>query len=108
MLAATQFVELRVEDLYPDQIELLSRTAVLVGVHGAALTNQMWMRPHRGAVVEFGAGGNFHYLNMAHSLGHRHFRVDGSVDAISSAVRQAMDHVSSRYQLAIQLSHTAT
>lgn len=94
-----QVVELSVEDLHPDQVVLLTRTAVLVGIHGAALTNQMWMRPHRGAVVEFGAGGNFHYHNMAAELGHKHFRLDApDVDALTKAVHQAMDHVSSRYR----------
>jgi hypothetical protein len=93
-----QFIELSVEDLNPDQLFVLTRTAVLVGVHGAALTNLMWMRPHRGAVVEFGAGGNFHYRNMAFELGHKHFRVGtGDADLLSSALQQAMDHVSSKY-----------
>jgi hypothetical protein len=92
-------VELSVEDLYPDQVVLLTKTAVLVGVHGAALTNMVWMRPHRGALVEFGAGGNFHYVNMAAELGHRHLRLDGGPDvgALTDVVQQAMDHVSSRY-----------
>lgn len=93
-----QFIELSVEDLHPDQLFVLTRTAVLVAVHGAALANQIWMRPHRGAIVEFGAGGNFHYYNMAFQLGHKHFSVaTGDLDLISSAVVQAMDHVSSKY-----------
>lgn len=97
-LMILQFAELSVEDLYPDQITLLTHTAVLVGVHGAALTNQIWMRPHRGAVVEFGAGGNFHYRNMAYELGHQHFRLGtGSPEGLAAAVKGAMDHVSSRY-----------
>ena len=91
-------MELSLEDLDPDQLFVLTRTAVLVGVHGAALTNQLWMRPHRGAVVEFGAGGNFHYRNMANQLGHKHFRLSrGEPGAIGAAVLEAMDHVSSKY-----------
>jgi hypothetical protein len=91
-------MELSVEDLHPDQLFVLTRTAVLVAVHGAALTNQLWMRPHRGAIVELGAGGNFHYRNMAFQLGHKHFRaVTGDIDSVTSAVMQAMDHVSSKY-----------
>ena len=74
--ADLQAVELSLEDLYPEQLLLLTRTAVLVGVHGAALTNQIWMRPHRGAVVESMAGSNYHYVKMAFELGHKHFRVD--------------------------------
>lgn len=94
---ALQSVELSVEALYPEQVLLLTRTAVLVGIHGAALTNQIWMRPHRGAVVEFGAGGNFHYSNMAHMLGHRHFRADAVASQLADAVRRAMEHVSGKY-----------
>lgn len=86
------------EDLHPDQLFVLTRTAVLVGIHGAALNNLLWMRPHRGAVVEFGAGGYFHYRNMAFELGHQHFRVsEGDPDLLASALVQAMDHVSSKY-----------
>lgn len=95
---ALQFEELSAEDLYPDQLSLLTRTGVLVGIHGEALTNMMWMRPHKGAVVEIEAGGNFHYRNMAHQLGHKHFTLDSCRAAeIAEAVSQAMDHVSSRY-----------
>jgi hypothetical protein len=97
-MACLQFVELSVQDLAPDQLLLLTRTAVLVAVHGAALTNQIWMRPHRGAVVEFGAGGNYHYRNMAFQLGHKHIKL-GSSDpgVIAAAAQQAMSYVSSRY-----------
>jgi len=42
---------------------LLSRTAVLAGVHGAGLTNMLLMEPGRGAVVEVwhGMEDNYHY-----------------------------------------------
>jgi hypothetical protein len=74
------------------------RTAVLVSVHGAALNNMVWMRPHRGGVVEFGQGGNFHYSNMAAMLGHRHITAgDASPGGVAGAVKAAMDHVSTRY-----------
>lgn len=81
----------------PDQAVLLSRTAVLIGTHGAALTNQFWMRPHRGAVVEIFHGGNYHYRNMAYELGHRHFAVHGYNGDLTLALKQAMDHVATRY-----------
>jgi hypothetical protein len=72
---------------------------VLVGIHGAALANMLWMRPHRGTVVELGMGGNFHYENMAVTLGHRHWRLSSGPDmgSLTDAVKQAMDHVSTRY-----------
>ncbi len=37
---------------YPEQLLLLLRAGVLVGVHGAGLANQIWMEPGKGAVVE--------------------------------------------------------
>lgn len=65
-------MDMTVEDLYPDQAFLLFRTGVLVGVHGAALNNMMWMRPLRGAVVEI-RGGNSNHRTTAIRLGHGHF-----------------------------------
>jgi len=34
-----------------DQMELISKTDVLIGVHGNGLTNEIWMKPG-GAVLE--------------------------------------------------------
>lgn len=93
-----QVAEFSLMDLAPDQAYVGMNTAVLVGIHGAALTNQIWMRPHRGAVVEFMFGGNYHYHNMATYLGHHHIGVPGaSPAAVAEAVVSAMDHVRSRY-----------
>jgi hypothetical protein len=47
-----QIAELSELPFYPDQISLLMRTGVLMGVHGAGLANQVFMRPRLGAVVE--------------------------------------------------------
>jgi hypothetical protein len=47
-----QVAELSELPFYPDQISLLMRTGVLMGVHGAGLANQVFMRPRLGAVVE--------------------------------------------------------
>lgn len=91
-------MELSVEQLYPDQVVLLSRTAVLVGVHGAALTNMLWMRPHKGVVVEVMQGPNYHYVNMAHMLGHTHLHVHSSTpDSLAKVITKAMEIVSSKY-----------
>ena len=59
---------------------------------------QVWMRPHKGAVVEVWHGGNYHYRNMAHMLGHQHWHVQGyNPSALREAVIAAMDHVAGRY-----------
>ncbi|KAF6258335.1 hypothetical protein COO60DRAFT_1133520 [Scenedesmus sp. NREL 46B-D3] len=47
-----QVAELSELPFYPDQISLLMRTGVLMGVHGAGLANQVFMKPRLGAVVE--------------------------------------------------------
>jgi hypothetical protein len=74
---AFQVAELLNMDFYPDQLQLLFRTGVLAGVHGAGLTNQVWMTPGEGAVVELwhGMADNFHYHNMAQMLGHAYYNV---------------------------------
>jgi capsular polysaccharide biosynthesis protein len=76
---------------------LYTHAGVVVGIHGAALTNQIWMRPHRGAVVEFGQGSNLHYHNMAAMLGHRYLEAEGTAQSLSAALTAAMDYVASRY-----------
>jgi capsular polysaccharide biosynthesis protein len=50
--ASLQVAELSELPFYPDQVSLLMRTGVLMGVHGAGLANQVFMRPRLGAVVE--------------------------------------------------------
>ena len=85
-------------DIIPDQITIFSHTGIVIGAHGAALTNQLWMRPHRGAVVEIFYGANYHYRNMAFELGHKHFRVQGlNTNTLKKTVVDAMDHVASKY-----------
>lgn len=91
-----QVAELSLMDLYPDQAMMFRKTGVLVAAHGAALTNQIFMRSHRGAVVEIWHG-NYHYVNQAHMLGHKHIRTSSDVNDLAAAVTQAMDHVASRY-----------
>ena len=73
----SQVAELSEMDFYPDQLQLLFRTGVLVGVHGTGLTNQVWLKPGHGAVVELwhGMSDNFHYHNMAQMLGHAYYNV---------------------------------
>lgn len=91
-----QVAELSLMELYPSQVLMFSKTAVLVAAHGAALTNMIFMRPHRGAIVELWYG-NYHYVNQAHMLGHKHFRTGSQPDFVVSALWEAMKHVASKY-----------
>lgn len=94
----SQSLDPSAHDLAPDQLLLLTRAAIIVSVHGAALNNMVWMRPHRGAVVELSAGGNYHYANMAAMLGHRYVAPqDGAPGNVAAGLRAAMDHVATRY-----------
>uniref|UniRef100_A0A383V844 Uncharacterized protein n=1 Tax=Tetradesmus obliquus TaxID=3088 RepID=A0A383V844_TETOB len=94
-----QVAELSELPFYPDQISLLMRTGVLMGVHGAGLANQVFMKPRLGAVVELwhNMENNFHYHNLAHMLGHRYFNVRSEqeldVPAVVAAAVAAMDAV---------------
>ncbi|GFR47622.1 hypothetical protein Agub_g9361 [Astrephomene gubernaculifera] len=56
---------------YPEQLSTLSRTNVLMAVHGAGVFNEVWLRPATSSVIEVmhNAGGNYHYRNIAAFLG---------------------------------------
>lgn len=89
---------------YPDQLSLMMRAGVLVGVHGAGLANQVYMQPRAGAVVEvwYGMEANTHYHNMAHMLGHAYFNgkcEEGQLDvgAVAGKVTAAMDEAARRH-----------
>lgn len=103
MLVA-QVAELSEMSFYPDQLHLMMRAGVLVGVHGAGLANQVYMHPRAGAVVEvwYGMDSNTHYHNMAHMLGHAYFNVkceDQQLDVaqVATPVTAGMDEAASRH-----------
>ncbi len=57
------------------QIELMGETRTLVGLHGAGLTNMLFMAPG-GSVLEIRNPGDTHnncYFTLASDLGHRYF-----------------------------------
>ncbi|KAF7350300.1 hypothetical protein MVEN_01334100 [Mycena venus] len=61
-----------------EQIELVARTRILVGVHGNGLTHQLWMPPHpRSTAIEIFVpnGYVFDYEMLARNMGHRHYAV---------------------------------
>lgn len=99
-----QVAELSELSLYPDQLSLLMRAGVLTGVHGAGLSNQIYMQPRSGAVVElwYNMEPNTHYHNMAHMLGHAYSSVqceEGQLNVtdIAAKVTAAMTAVATRH-----------
>ena len=59
-----------------EQVLLMSRSTVLVGVHGNGLSNQLWLRPSpRTTVIEIFLpdGFAFDYEYTARSLGLKHY-----------------------------------
>lgn len=69
---ALHVAELSDMPFFPEQVALLMRAGVLVGVHGAGLAGAVFMPPRRGAVLELwhGMENNYHYHNIATMLGH--------------------------------------
>ncbi|KAJ7041560.1 hypothetical protein C8F04DRAFT_1079244 [Mycena alexandri] len=71
-LAAMERIPMR------EQIELVSRSTILVGVHGNGLTHQLWMPPSPlSATIEIlvPKGYAFDYEMLARNMGHRHYAV---------------------------------
>ncbi|NDC76868.1 MAG: glycosyltransferase family 61 protein [Chitinophagia bacterium] len=60
-----------------DQVRHFSEALVIASIHGAALTNMLFMR-EGSTVLEFGLKGERHdkcYFNMAREVGHRYFHL---------------------------------
>jgi capsular polysaccharide biosynthesis protein len=63
------------------QVILFSRCSILLGIHGAGLTNMMWM-PEGSFVLEIRRKGDSHnncFFSMAASLGHRYFYLEAEM-----------------------------
>ncbi|KAF7761931.1 hypothetical protein Agabi119p4_9923 [Agaricus bisporus var. burnettii] len=61
-----------------EQIRLVSRSTIMVGVHGNGLTHQLWMPPSkRSSVIEIVMPGSyeFDYEIVARNVGHKHYMV---------------------------------
>jgi hypothetical protein len=71
----------RGENMAPrDQVEMMSRTGVLVAQHGAGLANMVWM-PARSSSIEIlprttPSSVRFLFRDLAHDLGHAYVAVD--------------------------------
>jgi hypothetical protein len=91
---------------FKDQVWAFMRTGVLLGAHGAGLSNQMWMPSgRRAAVVELwhGISDVFHYTSMASMLDHHYFNLQGSgtqvnIEELTNMANQAMDAVATSWQ----------
>lgn len=69
------------------QIELMNETSVLLGLHGAGLTNMLFM-PENGSIIELRNQGDKHnncYFSMASALRHSYFYLQGLGDASQTA-----------------------
>lgn len=61
-----------------EQIRLLSRTTILIGVHGNGLSGQLWLKPSpRTTVIEifFAGGFLYDYEYTSRVLGHKHYGI---------------------------------
>ena len=69
------------------QIELMNETSVLVGLHGAGLTNMLFM-PENGNIIELRNQGdkqNNCYFSMASGLNHAYYYLQGEGDSSQTA-----------------------
>ncbi|GAX86698.1 hypothetical protein CEUSTIGMA_g14105.t1, partial [Chlamydomonas eustigma] len=97
-----QVMELSDTAFYPDQLIKLTRMRILMGVHGAGMSNMIWMTPEQGGVVEVmhnAGGGNLHYANMAGLLNHTYVAVESGGPTLNivncvNALKEVMDTVS--------------
>lgn len=64
---------------FTTQISLFRHARVLVGLHGAGLTNMMWMPPGSHVVEIIGSKTIFpHYYQLALALGHHYWLIDST------------------------------
>ena len=62
-----------------EQVEVLSRTALLIGQHGGGLANALWMQPGH-AVAELCHGSPRHYARLSRLCRHRHVQHEIGAD----------------------------
>ena len=92
------------EDLsFVEQVMLMSKTKVLAGLHGAGLTNMLFM-PEGGHVVEIRRQGDSHnncFFAMASALGHNYFYSLAQSDSVGDVyeIHQTSDYWLSPEQL---------
>ena len=69
-----------------EQVEIFSKCSTLMGIHGAGLTNCIFMKPG-GSVVELRKREpNYGYWHLAESLGHKYYYSHGEPDSDASLI----------------------
>ncbi|KAG2485951.1 hypothetical protein HYH03_015395 [Edaphochlamys debaryana] len=85
---------------YPDQLQILARTSVLMAVHGAGCFNEVWLRRSTSTMIEVlhNSAGNHHYANIAAMIGLPYIDMGSAHDPDTLAARltQAMDETAVR------------
>ena len=84
----TTHLELTASQTLREQALMLEPCDLLIGAHGAGLTNALFMRPGS-ALVEFSSTANKNYRTLAHLLGHSYFARRVACEAPWACVGQA-------------------
>lgn len=69
-----------------DQIELFAQCKTLIGIHGAGLTNCLFMPPGGNVVELRKREPNYAYWHLADSIGHRYYYYHGVPDSDASLI----------------------
>ncbi|MBK7706923.1 MAG: glycosyltransferase family 61 protein [Acidobacteria bacterium] len=75
------------EDLsLAEQIEVFGKCSTLMGIHGAGLTNCIFMKPGGNVVELRKREKNYGYWHLADSLGHKYYYYNGVPDSDASLI----------------------
>lgn len=85
---------------YPEQLQTLARTNILMAVHGAGVFNELWMRYPASSTIEIlhNSNANWHYQNLASLVGLPYHHIDSAMDvnAIGAKLTEVMDETAQR------------
>jgi capsular polysaccharide biosynthesis protein len=71
-----------------EQIEIFARCSTLMGIHGAGLTNSIFMKPGGNIIELRKREKNYAYWHLAGSIGHRYNYYHGKPDSEASLIGQ--------------------
>jgi hypothetical protein len=75
-----------------EQMQLIARTGVLIGVHGAALTTLVFT-PAQSVIIEVAVDNQAHFANLAREAGRKYVRVHGQQDAARVSLKNYQQFV---------------